>query len=93
MPQMRVLEALQILKGKLAENEQDHAMELEAGAIREEADARAEARALGAVLDFLRDCKVAPGESLLRLFRRYLRPAKGQAQMRQHRAVPRSRAG
>jgi len=93
MAQMRIMEALHILKGKLAEIEQDRGMELEQGASREEADARAEARALGAVLDFLESCKIAPGESLLRLFRRYLRPAKGQAQIRHQRALPRSRAG
>jgi len=92
MAQMQKLEALRILAGKLAEIEQDHGMELESGALREEADAHAEARALAAVLDFLQACKVAPGESLLRLFRRYLRASKDRAPIRDHRAVPRSRA-
>jgi hypothetical protein len=93
MAQMQTLEALQILKGKLAEIEQDHEMELESGGLREEADAHAEARALTAVLDFLQTCKIAPGESLLRLYRRYLRASKDRRPTRGHGAVPRSRAG
>jgi hypothetical protein len=92
MAEKHVLEALQILKGKLAEIEQDHGMALEGGALREEADERAEARALTAVLDFLQACKVEPGKSLLRLFRRYLRAGKERRSIREHRAVPRSRA-
>ena len=86
-------EALRILEGKLAAIEQDHEMELEAHqGGREEADAKAEARALTAILDFLQACKIAPGESLLRLFRRYLRASKDRTPIREHRAAPRSRA-
>jgi hypothetical protein len=55
---MHKLEALRILEVKLAAIEQEHRAELAAreGA-REQIDAKAEARMLAAVFDFLRDCK------------------------------------
>jgi hypothetical protein len=71
---MHRLEALQILKAKLAAIEEEHNSEFaENEDARERIDAKAEARAL-AVLDFLQNCKIAHPDSLLRIFRRYLRP-------------------
>ena len=91
---MQRLEALRLLEAKLATIEQDHEAELTQNeGLREEADARAEARALGAVFDFLENCKITPTDSLLRLFRRYLRSAKHQAGIAEGRRIPRSRAG
>jgi len=70
---MRKEDALKILQAKLAEIEQDHDLELEGEEEpREPIDAKAEARALTAIFDFLQNCKIAPTESLLRVFRRYL---------------------
>lgn len=90
---MQRLEALRLLEAKLATIEQDHEAELTQNeGLREEADARAEARALGAVFDFLENCKITPTDSLLRLFRRYLRSAKPQAGIAEGRRIPRSRA-
>lgn len=90
---MQKLEALRLLEVKLTAIEQDHETELEAKEdLRDEIDARAEARALTAVLDFLENCKVKPSASLLRLFRRYLRGAKRHAPVSEHH-VPRTRAG
>lgn len=88
---MRKQNALQILEAKLAAIEQEHDAELETSEdLRESIDAKAEARALTAVFDFLQNCKVAPTESLLRIFRRYLRAAKHHASSQQD--TPRSRA-
>jgi hypothetical protein len=69
------LEALRILEAKLGAIEEEHHTEI-AGheELREPINAKAEARALGAVFDFLKDCKIAPTDSLLRIFRRYLHP-------------------
>jgi hypothetical protein len=44
-------------------------------------------------LDFLQNCRIAPGDSLLRIFRRYLHAAKRQAPYSEHRPMRRSRAG
>jgi hypothetical protein len=88
---MRNRDALEILSAKLAAIEQEHQTELETNVdLRDSIDARAEARALTAVLDFLQNCKVVPSESLLRLFRRYLHASRDQASSRQHQ--PKSRA-
>jgi len=88
---MRRQDAVEILEAKLAAVEQDHETELaENEDHREQVDARAEARALTAVFDFLQNCKVAPGESLLRVFRRYLRAPRDHASSQQR--PPRSRA-
>ena len=40
---------------------------------RGEADARAEAKALAAIYDFLKDCEISHRQSLLRVLERYLR--------------------
>ena len=40
---------------------------------RGEADARAEAKALAAIYDFLKDCEISHRQSLLRILERYLR--------------------
>jgi hypothetical protein len=88
---MRNRDALEILSAKLTAVEQEHQTELETNVdLRDSIDARAEARALTAVLDFLQNCKVVPSESLLRLFRRYLRAPRDQASSRQR--PPKSRA-
>jgi hypothetical protein len=90
---MQKLEALRLLEVKLAAIEQDRETELEAGAaLGDEVDARAEARALTAILDFLENFKVKPSASLLRLFRRYLRGAKHYGTLPEQHRVARSRA-
>lgn len=72
---MDKLEALRILEARLAAIEEERHTEIaEHEELRVSIDAKAEARALGAVFDFLKDCKIAPTDSLLRIFRRYLRP-------------------
>jgi hypothetical protein len=68
---MQKLEALRILEAKLASIEQEHGTDRENS--REQIDARAEAKALAAVFDFLRDCKISHRASLLRALERYLR--------------------
>jgi hypothetical protein len=71
---MHKLEALQVLKAKLAAIEQEHHAECaDNEQAREPIDAKAEARALAAVFDFLRDCKISHTDSLLRILERYLR--------------------
>ena len=67
---MHKLEALEVLKTKLAAIEQEHHHNEEA---REPIDTKAEARALAAVFDFLRDCKISHTDSLVRILERYLR--------------------
>ena len=72
---MHRLEALRILEAKLAAIEEEHHAEFaENEDLREPIDAKAEARALAAVFDFLKNCKIAHTDSLLRIFKRYLRP-------------------
>jgi hypothetical protein len=87
---MQKLEALRLLEAKLATVEQDHEAELARNEdLREEVDARAEARALTAVFDFLENCRITPTDSLLRLFRRYLRTTRPRPlaeQRRSHRS-------
>ena len=70
---MRKLEAIKFLEARLADIERDHYDELASEGTRSEADARAEAKALAAVYDFLKDCKIAYRQSLLRMLERYLR--------------------
>ena len=70
---MRKLEAIKFLEARLAAIEQEHNDELASEDTRSEADARAEAKALAAVYDFLKDCKISHGDSLLRILERYLR--------------------
>jgi hypothetical protein len=68
-------ERLRALEAKLAIIEQDYHAELAKNeGDRELIDAKAEARALAAVFDFLRDCKISHTDSLLRILERYLRP-------------------
>lgn len=71
---MHKLEALQVLKTKLAAIEQEHHTECaDNEQAREPIDAKAEASALAAVFDFLRDCKISHTDLLLRILERYLR--------------------
>jgi hypothetical protein len=57
------------LKIKLAAIDQEHDAErAEHEAQREAIDAKTEAQALSAVFDFLKDCKIALPDSLLRIF-------------------------
>jgi hypothetical protein len=90
---MRKEDALKILAAKLVEIEQEHDQEIEGNEERREAvDVKAEARALTAIFDFLQNSRIAPSESLLRVFRRYLRTAKTHAPVAEQRRPPRSRA-
>jgi hypothetical protein len=70
---MHKLEAIKFLEARLADIEREHYDELASEDTRSEADARAEAKALAAVYDFLKDCKISHRPSLLRIFERYLR--------------------
>jgi len=74
---MRKLEALKFLEARLADIEREHYDELAREAPRSDADARAEAKALAAVYDFLKDCKISYRQSLLRILERYLRRSTG----------------
>ncbi len=90
---MRKEDAFKILQAKLAEIEQEHDSELaESEGLREPVDAKAEARALGAVFDYLQNCKLTPTESLLRVFRRYLRTPKARPPVAEEERAPRSKA-
>jgi hypothetical protein len=91
---MRKEDALKILQAKLAEIEQEHDSELaESEGLREPVDTKAEARALSAVFDYLQNCKLTPTESLLRVFRRYLRAPKARTPIAEEGRAPRSKAG
>ena len=70
---MHKLEAIKFLEARLAAIERQHHDELANEDNRSEADARAEAKALAAVYDFLKDCKISHRQSLLRILERYLR--------------------
>jgi hypothetical protein len=71
---MHKLEAIKILESKLAAIEQEHHAEFAGDEnIMDQADAKAEAKALAAVFDFLRDCKISHRDSLLRILEHYLR--------------------
>jgi hypothetical protein len=71
---MHKLEAIKILETKLAAIEQEHHAEFAGNEdMMDQADAKAEAKALAAVFDFLKDCKISHGDSLLRILERYLR--------------------
>jgi hypothetical protein len=71
---MHKLEAIKILETKLAAIEQEHHAECAGNDdMLDQADAKAEAKALAAVFDFLKDCKISHGDSLLRILERYLR--------------------
>jgi hypothetical protein len=76
---MHRLEALRILEAKMRSIEEERHAELaENEDLREAIDTKAEAQALTAVFDFLKDCKIAPSNSLLRIFKRYLRASRSQ---------------
>jgi hypothetical protein len=86
---MHRLEALRILEAKLAAIEEEHHAEFaENEDLREPIDAKAEARALSAVFDFLKNCKIAPTDSLLRIFKRYLRPSRNHTPMASQQRTP-----
>jgi hypothetical protein len=70
---MQKLEAIKFLEARLAAIERERADEPASEDTRSEADARAEAKALAAVYDFLKDCKISHRQSLLRVLERYLR--------------------
>ena len=70
---MLKLEAIKFLEARLAGIEQEHSDELASEDTRSEVDARAEAKALAAVYDFLMDCKISHRQSLLRILESYLR--------------------
>jgi hypothetical protein len=70
---MRKLEGIKFLEARLAAIERERSDELASEDTSGEADARAEAKALAAVYDFLKDCKISHRQSLLRILERYLR--------------------
>jgi hypothetical protein len=70
---MHKLEAIKFLEARLAAIEREHHDELASEDTRSEADARAEAKALAVVYDFLKDCKISHRQSLIRILERYLR--------------------
>ena len=71
---MHKLEAIKVLETRLAAIEQEHHAEFAGDEdMRDQAAAKAEAKALGAVFDFLKDCKISHRDSLLRILERYLR--------------------
>ena len=65
---MHKLEAMRILEAKLKSIEEERHVELA-----ENEDLRSAIDALSAVFDFLKTYKIVPGDSLLRIFKRYLR--------------------
>jgi hypothetical protein len=74
---VQTLEALRILKTRLAAIDQEHDAEFAVQhSEREVIDAKAEAQALSAIFDFLKECKITLPDSLLRIFRRYLHTSK-----------------
>jgi len=74
---MQTLDAVRILKTRLAAIDQEHDAEFAVQESEREAlDSKAEAQALSAIFDFLKECKITLPDSLLRIFRRYLRTSK-----------------
>jgi hypothetical protein len=81
---MHKLGAIKILEIELAAIEQEHHAELAGNEdMRDQADAKAEVKALAAVFDFLKDCKIPHGDSLLRILERYLRRKSSGGQERE----------
>jgi hypothetical protein len=67
---MQTLEALRILKTRLAAIDEEHNAECASHeSDREAIGAKAEAQALSAIFDFLKECKIPLPDSLLRIFR------------------------
>ena len=76
---MQTLEALRILRTKLAAIDQEHDAEFALqDSEREAIDAKAEAQALSAIFDFLKECKITLPDSLLRIFRCVHRSTRSQ---------------
>jgi hypothetical protein len=74
---MQTLDAVRILKNRLAAIDQEHDAEFAVQESEREAlDSKAEAQALSAIFDFLKECKITLPDSLLRIFNRYLRTSK-----------------
>jgi hypothetical protein len=73
---MHKLEA-RFLEARLAAIEREHHDEVASEETMSEADARAEAKALAAVYDFLKKCKISHRQSLIRILERYLRRKSG----------------
>jgi hypothetical protein len=71
---MHKVEAIKILETKLVAIEQEHHAEFAGDeGMMDQADAKAEAKALAALFNFLKDCKIPHRASLLRSLERYLR--------------------
>jgi hypothetical protein len=86
---MQTLDAMRILKTRLAAIDQEHDAEFAVqDSEREAIDAKAEAQALSAIFDFLKDCKIAVPDSLLRIFRRYLRTPKHDIPIERQERIP-----
>jgi hypothetical protein len=91
---MQTVEALRLLKTRLAAIDQEHDAEFAVHESEREAiDAKAEAQALSAIFDFLKECKITLPDSLLRVFRRYLRTPKHDISSHKARARTRSLGG
>ena len=88
---MQTLEALRILKTRLAAIDEEHNAECASHeSDREAIGAKAEAQALSAIFDFLKECKIPLPDSLLRIFRLYLRTSKHELSNHKDRAKGRS---
>ena len=86
---MHKLEAMRILEAKLKSVEEERHAELAKNEDLEAAiDAKAEAQALSAVFDFLRACKIVPSNSLIRIFKRYLRTPRTQDAFASKSSIP-----
>ena len=71
---MHKLEAIKILEAKLAAIEREHRAEFAGDEdMSDQAASTAEAKALAALFDFLKDCKIIHSDSLLRILEGYLR--------------------
>ena len=88
MPVMHKLEALRILETKLKSVEEERQAELADNEnLRDPIDAKAEARALSAIFEYLKSCKIAPSNSLLRIFKRYL-PREARIRSHPNNSIP-----
>ena len=84
---MQTLEALRILRTKLSAIDQEHdALFAVYASEREAIDSKAEAQALSAIFDFLKQCKITLPDSLLHIFRRYLSTSKHEIPITRHKA-------
>ena len=86
---MHKLEAMRILEAKLKSIEEGRHSELaENEDLRDAINAKAEAQALSAVFDFLETCKIVPSNSLLRIFKRYLRAPAPKIRSNPNNSIP-----